>query len=287
MGKYYKISCQDSAGEHQIAYQEWGDRHQEKVLICVHGLTRNSQDFTKLAEALQVDYRVICPDVVGRGQSDWLSSSSDYGLPLYVADLLTLLQELNLTAVDWLGTSMGGLIGMSIAYLKQSPIRRLILNDVGPWIPPEAVERIAKYLCQAPPIFEDLIEVREYVKKVYSSFGNLTESQWQDLGRFSVSLNHNNQYILNYDPAIAKPFKCFKSGHFKPVDLWQVWNSIACPVLLLHGENSDLLLPETIEQMLVNHPLLEVEHLPDCGHAPALMSQLQINIVKKWLNSTG
>lgn len=284
MGKSSQILVQYPAEKRKIAYQEWGNPAQEKVLICVHGLTRNSQDFTYLAQALQKDYRVICPDVVGRGKSDWASDSSHYGIPLYVADLLILLKELNLTSVDWLGSSMGGIIGMSIASLKQSPIKRLILNDVGAWIPSKALERIAQYLCQYPPVFQNLTEVIAYVKNAYSSFGELTNEQWHDLAKFSVILNKNNQYILHYDPAIAKPFERIESGQFKPIDLWSIWNLIECPVLLLHGENSDLLLAETIDQMLINHPLLEVEHFPNCGHAPALMSESQINIVKRWLH---
>jgi pimeloyl-ACP methyl ester carboxylesterase len=249
MSKFSKISCKDSEGEHRIAYQEWGDPNHEKVLICVHGLTRNSRDFDNLAQELQEGYRIICPDVVGRGQSDWLSNPSDYGIPLYVTDLLTLMQQLNLTSVDWLGTSMGGLIGMNIACLENSPIKKLILNDVGAWISEKAIQRIAEYLCQEILIFKDFTQVKEYVKKIYSGFGNLTETQWQDLAEFSVKLNDNGQYILNYDPAISTPFQGLKIDQFKPVNLWPVWDLIDCPIFLLHGENSDLLLPETIDKM--------------------------------------
>ena len=286
MNQYHKISCQNSTESYQIAYREWGNPHQEKVLICVHGLTRNSKDFDHLAHELQSNYRIICPDVVGRGQSDWLSHPANYGIPLYVSDLLTLIQQLNLTSVDWLGTSMGGLIGMNIASLPNSPIKRLILNDVGAEVSAASLQRIAKYLCQQPPIFDDLTLVKEYVKKIYSGFGDLTEDQWESLARNSVKLNDQGQYILNYDPAISTPFLQAKHAALKPADLWNMWDLIQCPVLLLHGENSDLLLPETIDKMLVNHPLLTVKHLANCGHAPALMSLEQIDMIRMWLNNT-
>lgn len=284
MSKYHKILGKNSVGTHHIAYQEWGNPQQKKVLIAVHGLTRNSRDFDDLAEELQSDYRIICPDVVGRGESDWLSNPSDYGIPLYISDLLTLIQQLNLTSVDWLGTSMGGLIGMNIAGLPNSPIKRLILNDVGAWIPAKAIQRIAEYLCQEPPTFDDFTKVTEYVKKIYSGFGNLTQAQWESLAKKSVKLNAKGEYRLNYDPAISISLQELKTNQFQPVDLWMVWSLIQCPVLLLHGENSDLLLSETIEQMQENHPLLEIEHLPNCGHAPSLMSLPEIDIIKRWLN---
>jgi pimeloyl-ACP methyl ester carboxylesterase len=279
----HQILCKNPDGQHQITYREWGEPQQTKVLICVHGLTRNSQDFTKLATALKSDYRVICPDVVGRGESDYLTNPAHYGIPLYVEDLLTLIRQLNFTSVDWLGTSMGGLIGMTIASLENSPINRLILNDIGAYIPEQAIERIASYLTQKAPIFSDLTQVKEYVKKIYSGFGDLTESQWSNLAQYSVKLNQNGQYILNYDPAIATPFLGLKSGQFQPIDFGQIWHLISCPVLLLHGENSDLLLPETIAQMQETNPQLEVKHLANCGHAPALMSSEQIDLIKTWL----
>ncbi|HEY9705499.1 MAG TPA: alpha/beta hydrolase [Allocoleopsis sp.] len=286
MPQYHQLSCQHSTESYQISYIEWGDPHQENVLICVHGLTRNSKDFDHLAQELQSTYRIICPDVVGRGQSDWLSHPANYGIPLYVSDLLTLIQQLNLTSVDWLGTSMGGLIGMNIASLPHSPIKRLILNDVGAEVAADSLQRIAKYLCQQPPIFDDFTLVTEYVKKIYSGFGDLTEDQWEFLARNSVKLNSQGQYILNYDPAISTPFLQAQHAKLKPADLWKMWDLIQCPVLLLHGENSDLLLPETIDKMLINHPLLTVKHLANCGHAPALMSLEQIDMIRMWLNNT-
>ncbi len=282
---YHKITCQNPEGTHKIAYQEWGNPKNEKVLICVHGLTRNSQDFDDLAQVLKQDYRVICPDIVGRGKSDYLINPNYYGIPLYVADLLTLINHLQLTSIDWLGTSMGGLIGMSIACIENTPIKRLILNDVGAYIPATAIQRIGEYLCQKQPIFDNFQQVKEYVKKVYSSFGNLTENQWEKLAKYSVELSDHNQYKLNYDPAISTAFQGLKSGEFQPIDLWQIWDLIHCPVLLLHGENSDLLLSETITKMQENHDNLEVKHLKNCGHAPALMSLDQINLIQTWLNS--
>jgi len=284
MNQYHKITCNYQESTHQIAYQEWGDPHNQKVLICVHGLTRNSQDFNNLAQLLKQDYRIICPDIIGRGKSDYLTNPKYYGIPLYVSDMLTLINHLQLTSINWLGTSMGGIIGMNIASLENTPIKRLILNDLGAYIPHQVIENIGKYLCQKPPIFETFDQVKDYVKKIYAGFGDLTENQWTNLAKYSVNLNQNQQYILNYDYNICHSFQGIKVGQFKPIELWEIWDLIKIPVLLLHGEKSDLLLPETIEKMKENHENLDVKTIKNCGHAPALMSYPQINLIKTWLD---
>ncbi|OZH52633.1 alpha/beta hydrolase, partial [Hydrocoleum sp. CS-953] len=182
MVNYEYIECKNPKGQHRIAYTQWGNPDNERVLICVHGFSRTGRDFDYLATALQEKYRIICPDIVGRGKSDWLSNSSDYGLPLYISDILTLINQLNLSNIDWVGTSMGGLIGMFIASQKNSLINRLVMNDIGPEIVPESLKRWAgKYLSQGNPDFENLTQVTEYVREFYSDYGALTDSEWEHI----------------------------------------------------------------------------------------------------------
>lgn len=285
MATLKKIECVDPGGKHEMAYTEWGDPQNEKVLICVHGLSRNGQDFQDLAKVLQSEYRVICPDVVGRGESDWLTNPSDYGIPLYVRDLLTLIQSLNSRDIYWLGTSMGGMIGMIIASQENSPIQRLILNDIGLLVTVESLQRIVEYLSQSPPNFKDFGQVEEYVKKTYSGFGKLTDQQWKCLANASVKLTPEGVYQFHYDPAIVTPFKG-EMAELKPIDLGGFFALIRCPILLLHGEESDILSQEIIAQMQLIQKTMNVKHWSDCGHAPALMSTEQIEFIRTWLKGS-
>ncbi len=280
---YHYINCQNPQETHRMAYLQWGEKENPKVLVCVHGLTRNSRDFDYLVQNLEQDYRIICPDIVGRGESDWLSEPQGYGLPQYVTDILTMYNQLSLTQVDWIGTSMGGLIGMLIAANYPTLIRRLVLNDVGAFIPKEALERIANYLLQPASEFVNLAEVDLYVRKAYAPFGQLTESQWQHFAKYTVKSKPEGSYRLHYDPNISHSLQAETVAELKDIDLLEVWQKIQCPVLLLHGENSDLLLPETIDRMQEIQPKMDVIHFPDCGHAPALMSVEQIETVRNWL----
>ncbi len=273
------IFCTDSAQGHSLHYRQWGDPHQSRVLICVHGLTRNSHDFDVLASHLAQEYRVICPDIPGRGDSDWLAQAQDYNYPQYVSDILTLLKHLELPSVDWLGTSMGGLIGMMLAAQENSPIQRLILNDIGAFLPQAAFQRIADYLNTAKPDFADLTEAEQYLRDVHAPFGALSDEQWQHLARHSTTKQANGTYRLHYDPQIGAAFQ----SPIEDVPLWPVWQAVRCPALLLHGVNSDLLLPETIEQMQQIHAALQVIHITDTGHAPALMNAEQRQYIQDFL----
>ena len=281
--KYNLINCPDPP--HQMAYTEWGDSSNSKVLICVHGLTRTGRDFDFLASALSRYYRVVCPDIVGRGESDWLDSGEGYTYPTYIKDILTLLEQLKINKVDWIGTSMGGLIGMFMATLPNSPIQRLIVNDVGAFIPKEALRRIAKYVLFGQRKFANFAEVLTHVKENYSGFGKLTESQWQHLAKHTVKSSPDGGYILHYDPQISYLLSSFPD--LEDIDLWEVWQKIQCPTLLIHGEESDLLLPFTITQMRSLKPDLEVVQIPETGHAPSLMTPQQIRLVQDWLLFTG
>ena len=277
--KYNYINCPNPP--HQMAYTEWGDSTNPLVLICVHGLTRTARDFDFLASALSSHYRVICPDIVGRGESDWLDQAENYIYDTYIADLLTLLEQLKISKVDWLGTSMGGLIGMFIATQPNSPIERLVLNDVGAFIPKEALRIIAKYVLFGQRKFANFSEVLTNVKENYSGFGKLTESQWQYLAKHTVKSAPDGGYILHYDPQISYFLRSFPD--LENIDLWEVWQKINCPMLLIHGQESDLLLPETITKMQSLKPDLEVVDIAETAHAPSLMTLQQINLIQDWL----
>ncbi len=267
---------------HKIAYTEWGDPDNERVLICVHGLTRNGRDFDFLAKALAEDYRVVCPDIVGRGHSEWLKVKEDYIYATYDVDVATLIARLDVEHVDWLGTSMGGLIGMLLAALPNTPIRRLIINDIGPFIPKAALERIAQYV-GTDPRFESLADVEAHLREVHAGFGPLTDKQWGHLTRHSAHKTEDGRYALMYDPAIALRFT---TAPFEDMDLWAVWDQIGCPVLLLRGTESDVLLAEIAEEMQTRGPRTQLVELAGVGHAPALMAKDQIDVIRDWLLDT-
>lgn len=277
-GSYLSLN---SKGFHRVAYTQWGDSDNPRVLVCVHGLTRNGRDFDTLAAALAGDYRVVCPDVVGRGASDWLTDKSDYGYPQYLSDMAALVAHLNADSVHWVGTSMGGLIGMLLAALPGSPVTRMVMNDVGPLIPKAALERIAAYVGDDPH-FSDLQELDEYLREIYAPFGPFTDEQWHGLVRSSARALDDAKIGLAYDPGIAEPLKAMPK---QDLDLWSTWSKVLCPVLVIRGEQSDLLLADTAEQMTTSGPGAELAVLAGMGHAPTLMSEDQIALVSDWLSA--
>ncbi|KZD08195.1 alpha/beta fold hydrolase [Oceanibaculum pacificum] len=264
-----------------LAFTEWGPRSNDRVALCVHGLTRQGRDFDRLAAALQPDYRVLCPDVVGRGRSGWLSMKEDYHYGTYVKHAQDLLTYRGLGAVDWVGTSMGGLIGMILAAQEDSPIRRLVLNDIGPFIPKAALERIGQYVGEEL-VFPSLHAVDEHFRKIYASYGELTDAEWSEMVMHSVERQPNHTYTLHLDPAIGD---AFKRAPLQDVDMWSIWDRIECPVLVIRGAQSDVLLPETAEEMTRRGPKAELVEIPGCGHAPALMNDEQTAIVRDWLHA--
>jgi pimeloyl-ACP methyl ester carboxylesterase len=270
-----------ASGFHRLAYCEWGAPDAPRTLICVHGLTRNGRDFDSLAATLaQQGYRVACPDVVGRGTSDWLADPAGYGYPQMLADAAALVARLGVGQLDWVGTSMGGLTGMMLAAQPKTPIARLVINDVGPFIPKAALARIAGYLGQNP-VFPDLAEAEAYIRRVHAPFGALSDAQWRHLTEHSLrpAAGEGGGLRLRYDPAIAQAF----AGEPEDVDLWSLWDAITIPVLLLRGAQSDLLPSETATEMTRRGPRAELVEIPGCGHAPALMDPAQIAIIADWL----
>jgi len=267
-----------TAGFHRNVYYEWGAEGAaaERTVICVHGLSRNGHDFDALAEALSVGLpvRVVCPDVVGRGRSEWLAKPELYGLPQYLQDMTALMARLDVESVDWVGTSMGGMIGMMLAAQPGSPIRRLVLNDVGAFTPKAAMERIRTYLGAAkPPVFEDVAAVEAYLRFIYMSFGTIPDERWRAMAEASARPLPDGRYGLAYDPGITLPFREQPAAD---IDLWPVWAAITCPVLVVRGATSDLLLAETAAEMAARHPDCRILVVPATGHAPSLMTADQI-----------
>jgi len=277
------VRCANPQGLHRMAYTEWGDPHNPDVVVCVHGLTRNGRDFDDLARVLSSAYRVICPDVVGRGRSEWLPAKSAYGLPQYVSDMMVLLARSGAASVHWVGTSMGGLIGMLIGSQPDSPIDRLVLNDVGPVITAASLRRIGEYVGRAP-VFPDFAAAERYIREVSAPFGPLTDAQWHHLTQTSLRERPGGGYEMRYDPGIGDVFRTAPA--LNDVDLWPIYDAIRCPTLVLRGEDSDLLTPETHREMGRRGPQAKLLEVPGVGHAPALMDAAQIALVQDFLQAS-
>ncbi len=276
------VQCVSPSGLHRMAYTEWGDPANPRVLVCVHGLTRNGRDFDMLARALSSHYRVICPDVVGRGKSSRLRDPAAYAIPQYVADMVTLIARLGVDSVDWLGTSMGGLIGMTLAGMEGTPIRRLVLNDVGPVITVESLQRLATYV-GVDPLFPDFATALAYIRLVCAPFGQLDDGQWWQLAEHTVAQRVDGQWGFVYDPRIAEPFKAAFID--RDIEMWPLYEAIRCPVLAIRGEVSDLLTREVWQAMGARGPRAVLAEIPGVGHAPMFLSDDQIGVVRDFFLS--
>jgi pimeloyl-ACP methyl ester carboxylesterase len=276
------VRCASPRGLHRIAYLEWGDPKNERVLVCVHGLTRCARDFDALAAALSERYRVVCADVAGRGDSEWLSDPMLYQLPQYVSDMVTVIARLDVENVHWLGTSMGGLIGMALAAQPGTPVQKLVINDAGPIITKVSLERIATYVGMAP-VFPDIETAGKYVRAVSATFGPHTDAEWRFLTEVVVRKNADGSLRMHYDPKLAEPFRALMPE--KDLELWPLWDAIRCPTLVLRGAQSDLLTRDTCDQMTQRGPKAKVVEIPGVGHAPTLMHDDQIGIVRDFLLS--
>jgi pimeloyl-ACP methyl ester carboxylesterase len=277
------VQCLGTRGLRRMAYWEWGDAANPRVLVCLHGLGRQGRDFDTLARALIGDYRVVCPDVVGRGQSDWLADPSGYQIPAYVADMVTLLARLDAQTVHWVGTSMGGLIGLGLASLPGSPIARLVLNDVGPAIQYEALVRIGTYLGQ-PLHWQSEEEAAAYLQTISASFGPHTPEQWLALSRPMLKPDGAG-FKLHYDPAIALPFKAITPEIAAAGEAltWAAYDAIACPTLVVRGAESDLLSRATAQAMTERGPKARLVEFAGVGHAPTLVAADQVAAVRDFL----
>jgi len=288
-------------GFHRVAYTDWGDPDNPNVVICVHGLSRNCRDFDYLAEQMQEDYRVVCMDVVGRGESAWLEDKSGYSFSTYLSDAAALvarvttpvragfLREMRLRSLDWIGTSMGGLMGMLLAAKRGSPIGRLVMNDVGPFVPWNGLFRLKGHLGR-PHGFGSLNAAGDFLREALSAFGPLSGPQWEHLIKHSVQRREEDgRWYLRFDPAIGKwnaqsdPELPIGPEFLRGIDLWATWNAVSCPVLVLRGANSEVLPAATVEEMRRRKPATRAAEFAGVGHAPALFDGKQIDVVRGFL----
>ena len=265
-------------GFHRVVYDEWGDPDNIRVVVCVHGVGRNARDFTDLAAALLDTHRVISIDMPGRGRSEWLADPNDYVFPTYLTVLTALIARTGAQAVDWVGTSMGGLLGIVLAAQPNTPIAKLVVNDVGPAIEPAALERIRGYF-GLDPTFATYDEIAQYIRNVSAPFGPHTDEQWDRLTTSNVRQRADGRWGLSYDPGIAVPFRAAAA----PPDLWGLWDAIRCPTLVLRGKESDLLSAATAAQMSARGPKPAIVEFAGVGHAPMLLSANQIDPVVRFL----
>jgi pimeloyl-ACP methyl ester carboxylesterase len=301
------IVCAHATGLHRIAYYDWGDPQNPQVVLCVHGLTRTGRDFDLLAQRLSKRFRVVCPDVAGRGLSDWLPQPMLYNIAQYTSDMVTLISHLQPTSLRWVGTSMGGLIAMNYAGLVAQakapgrqipparhsatiddgivPISHLVLNDVGPRVEAGSLLRIGQYVGE-PASFGSFQEAVNYVKQSAQSFGPHSDAQWEMLTQhYFVPVD--GRWVKHYDPAIALAFTGLSQELITQGEtiLWQAWRAIEAPALVMHGEHSDLLLAATVQQMLASNPLAKLFTAKGVGHAPSLLVEDQLHAVTEFLGS--
>lgn len=299
------IACASPGGLHRMAYYDWGDPDNPDLVLCVHGLTRTGRDFDLLAERLSKRYRVVCPDVAGRGLSDWLVQPMSYAVPQYAADMVSLIAQLQPKSLRWVGTSMGGLIALTYAAMvaqgkdparkvppaRQTatideaimPISRLVLNDVGPRIEAPSLSRIGQYLAE-PISFETFEEAVQYIKQTSASFGPHSDAQWQMLTRHYFVASQG-RWVKHYDPAIALAFAGVTQDLITQGEmlLWQAYQCVQAPTLIMHGQESDLLSADTVAAMLAANPQAQAHTVKGVGHAPSLIVQDQIEVVSEFL----
>lgn len=297
------VTCASPAGLHRQAYWEWGDPDNDRVLLCVHGLTRTGRDFDTLAQRLAGEYRVVCPDVVGRGYSDWLLNPAYYTVPQYLADMVTLVARLRPKTLHWVGTSMGGLIGIALAgtatlssRLRAGQARgaaelpagglridKLVLNDVGPRLELDALARIGEYVGQ-PAAFDSFEAAVDYVRQVSADFGPHSDAEWRHLTQY-VFKQQGGQWVKHYDLGLGAPFAVQDEAALAAGErlLWQGYDSLDCPILVLRGEHSDLLTAETAAEMAQRNTGARVVQIAGVGHAPTLMNEAQIAPVAQFL----
>jgi len=270
-------------GFHRLNYLEWGNpaefKHQE-TLLCVHGLTRNARDFDFFAGKLCDQYRVVCPDVVGRGESDHLNSAEGYNYLQYNSDMSSLIARLGVTEVNWVGSSMGGIIGMVLASVAQSPIKRLIVNDIGPDVSRDSLMAMAEYIGRSGE-FDSLDDVEEYQRNIYSEFAPMTDEDWAQMAKYSSRRTPHGKFVMKTDSRVGDAFR--DSISYFNLDMWDIWEKITCPVLVLRGANSSFLSSATAQKMLTCGPETTLVEIENAGHTPTLRNDEQVAVVADWL----
>ena len=283
-GDTFFVQCSSGDTQHRMAYHAWGDPNNSKVLLCVHGLTRRGSDFKTLAQAMCKDYYVVCPDVVGRGDSDRLSNPMLYAIPQYVADITELVKKLGVSQVDWFGTSMGGLIGMVYAAMPKSPIQRMLINDVGPKIEPEAIKRLGSYVGQ-PFAFANRADALTRLNQICASFGDHSSEEWE-IYNGPMLIQRDGVWIMHYDPNISVPFAAVNPIMAKAGEMamWHAFKQIHIPMLIVRGGDSDLLSAATVAEMCKVNPHARSIEIPNVGHAPAFVKPEQIALAKEFFS---
>ena len=283
-GDTFFVTCTSPDGPHRMAYHAWGNPNNSKVLVCVHGLTRRGSDFKTLADTMSQDYYVVCPDVVGRGDSDRLKNPMLYGVPQYVADMASLIKQLNVTQVNWFGTSMGGLIGMVYAAMPKSPIRRMLINDVGPRIEPEAIKRLGSYVGQ-PFSFSNRADALQRLNEICASFGSHTPEEWE-IYNGPMLVQKDGLWVMHYDPDISVPFASVNPIMAKAGEMamWHAFKQIHIPMLIVRGGESDLLSAKTVAEMCKVNPYIRSIEIPQVGHAPAFVKLEQVALAKEFFS---
>ena len=281
--RLHHVQCLDGSGLHRMAYWEWGDASNPAVLVCLHGLTRQGRDFDALARTMVDRYRVVCPDVVGRGRSDWLKNPVGDGLPQYVGDMVALLARLNAQTVHMVGTSMGGLISLGVAGLDGSPVSKLVLNDVGPRLDPAGLGRIGGYVGQVRR-WKTLDEAADALWSISTGFGPHTREQWLALTEPQLKTD-GPDLVPRSDPDIAVPFKAItpELAMAGEAALWQTYDRLRCPTLLLRGAESDLLAHATAAEMGTRGPRARLVEFAGVGHAPTLVQPEQVQAIREFL----
>jgi pimeloyl-ACP methyl ester carboxylesterase len=271
-----------ATGFHRVAYVDWGPIDDETPVVCVHGLTRQGRDFDILAADLRSrGRRVVCPDLPGRGRSDWLADPDEYALPQYCADMNALIARLDVDRVDWVGTSLGGLIGIILAGMPGSPIRRLVVNDIGPYVASIGLVRIGHYLREMPEAFPTIEAAEAYFREILAPYGDLTDAQWRLITEHSVHWDAaENAFLMLCDKNIGK---AFRNSWFASLNIWKYWEAIPVPTLILHGVQSDLLTRQLTDEMTSRNPNATVVRFEECGHVPPLFERHQIAAVRNFL----
>lgn len=273
-----RLKCLSVHGFYEIAYTEWPGPSGARTVLCVHGLTRNGRDFDYLAEALSADFRVVCPDMPGRRNSQWMPPEA-YHYNFYLATLAALIGRLGVEEVDWVGTSMGGILGFMMAGIPEAPVRKLVVNDIGPLIAKEGLERIVTYtgLNQS---FRDLDELEAKLREHAAGFGPLSDEEWRHLAVHSARQKPDGTLGFAYDPCIADGLR---KGPIADIDLWANWDAVRCPTLIIRGDTSDVLRRADAEAMTRRGPPAQLVEFSGIGHAPALMAAGQIGAVRDFL----
>lgn len=278
--KHCNLQVLTPIGFKNMFYQEWMEQEiRVQTTICVHGLSRNSHDFDFLAKYLsKYQHRVICPDILGRGKSDYLLDAALYNFPQYLSDLNALIARADVKELNWVGTSMGGLLGLILAAQPNTPIKKLVLNDIGPYISLDVLQKVRSVIKKCGP-FESYAQAEQQMQKKLSTFGPLTSEQLAYLMPHNIYKGENNSFYFFYDPALVA------KESVEEVNLWPLWANIKCPILIIRGEQSQVLSPELLDQMHTSKPGLEVLEVKDTGHAPMLMNEEQTRRIEKFLSS--